>query len=509
MGAGVRPQIAPAWGKSSPEFGELAPCPEVWGLRHRRCLDWLSVNYHRRGLERVTSTLGYLADDNGRYDNHAVRGLRLTDSLAPSGVMASTAARQSEAAALMVAAGSGEWGGGDEQRAAVTQVPVLAPASVARIAGAVASAWAPNTTRAYRADWERFTAWCDRWAYAPLPVHPLVLADYLTEHAAQVVTGPRPASPRGGGGERRRYAVSTLSRWVASVNARHTAAGYLPPGQHELVRTTLAGLRRAYAAEGSRPVRRRAPLLTEDLRLLLADAREAAGSWVAQIAERRDSALLLFGQPGAFRRSELVALNLADIAVEDGYGLFVAVRRSKTDQVGEGLVKALPFGGDYQSCPACAYARWREVLDAWDLAGRAAAIRALRDSPPFTGHVHHLIDVPDRADRAADGQRAAGGGVALFRGVHRTGAISPSRLSAQAVNPILARRAAAAGLPASVLELLGGHSLRAGFVTQAKANGAADEEIMRQTGHTSAAMVRAYTRHPLPQQGNAVARLGL
>jgi integrase len=273
-----------------------------------------------------------------------------------------------------------------------------------------------------------------------------------------------------------------------------------------VVRTTLAGLRREYAADGTRPVRRRAPLLTEDLRLLLSQARETAATWVEQIAERRDSALLLLGQPGAFRRSELVALDLADVVVDRGYGLFATVRRSKTDQTGQGLVKALPFGSNHQTCPACAYARWREVLDAWDTGGRAVAIRALRESPPFNGHVHHLIDVP----LADPSEATAGNGrVALFRGVHRTGAISPTRLSPQAVNPILARRATAAGLPASVLDLLGGHSLRAGFVTQAKANGADNDEVMRQTGHTNEAMVRQYTRHHLPQQGNAVARLGL
>jgi integrase len=93
--------------------------------------------------------------------------------------------------------------------------------------------------------------------------------------------------------------------------------------------------------------------------------------------------------------------------------------------------------------------------------------------------------------------------------VHRTGAISATRLSPQAVNPILSRRAAAAGLPTSVIELLGGHSLRAGFVTQAQANGADNDEVMRQTGHNNESIVRQYTRHHLPQQGNAVARLGL
>jgi hypothetical protein len=90
-----------------------------------------------------------------------------------------------------VAGGTGE-GNPATDEFAVTQLPVRAPVlsagSRARIAGAIGAARAENTTRAYRADWDRFTQWCERRPYAPLPAHPLVLADYLTEHADQTAT---------------------------------------------------------------------------------------------------------------------------------------------------------------------------------------------------------------------------------------------------------------------------------------------------------------------------------
>lgn len=116
----------------------------------------------------------------------------------------------------------------------------------------------------------------------------------------------------------------------------------------------------------------------------------------------------------------------------------------------------------------------------------------------FDGHVCRVVELPDR-----------GPGVVVFRGIHKTGAIAATRLSGQAVNPLLRRRAAQAGRGDELLRLLGGHSLRAGFVTQAVRAGADPAAIMRQTGHTTDAMVRLYTRDHAPLNGNAVTHLGL
>ncbi len=164
-------------------------------------------------------------------------------------------------------------------------------------------------------------------------------------------------------------------RWVAAITAAHHTAGHTSPAESELVRVTVAGIRRMYADAGDRRPQRRAPLLLDDVRAILDTARTGARSWVQKVTERRDSALILMGFAGAFRRSELVALTTADIRLHPQDGLHVRVGRSKTDQTGTGTVKALPYGRAHQTCPVCAYLRWRQILDAWDLegSGRRAA----------------------------------------------------------------------------------------------------------------------------------------
>lgn len=360
-------------------------------------------------------------------------------------------------------------------------------AGLARVGAAVGRSRAPATLRAYAADWARFTAWCTTVGYIPCPADPLVVADYLT-------TAADTRTPDGA----RAYAPATLTRWVSAISAAHLTAGRQPPGRTEIVRATLAGIRRIYADAGERPVQRRAPLLLEDIRAILDTARTEARTWVHKVTERRDSALILLGFAGAFRRSELVALTTADIQIHPADGLHMRLRRSKTDQTGEGAVKALPYGRSHDTCPVCAYLRWREVLDAWDDTGRVGLLTTLRTQPTFDAHVCHHAEALDQKIPAP-----------VFRGIHKTGAITTRRLSPQAVNPILTRRATAAGISSDILSQLGGHSLRAGFVTQAVRAGADPASVMRQTGHTTDAMVRLYTRERAPLSGNAVTRLGL
>ena len=361
------------------------------------------------------------------------------------------------------------------------------PAGLARVGAAVGRSRSPATMRAYAADWARFTTWCTTHCYIPCPADPLVVADYLT-------TAADTRTPDGD----RAYAPATLTRWVAAISAAHLTAGRQPPGRTEVVRATLAGIRRMYAETGERPVQRRAPLLLEDIRAILDTARTDARTWIQKVTERRDSALILLGFAGAFRRSELVTLTTADIRFHPADGLHVRLRRSKTDQTGEGTVKALPYGRAHQTCPVCAYLRWRQVFDAWDDTGRVGVLTALRQHRAFDEHLCRHVAPPDPQPP-----------VAVFRGIHKTGAIADRRLSPQAINPILARRAAAAGIGVDILGQLGGHSLRAGFVTQAVRAGADPASVMRQTGHTTEAMVRLYTRERAPLTGNAVTQLGL
>ena len=152
-------------------------------------------------------------------------------------------------------------------------------------------------------------------------------------------------------------------------------------------------------------------------------------------------------------------------------GLHFRLRKSKTVQEGRGAVKALPYSKTHATCPRCAYLRWIQVVAAFNVLGRPSIIRLLRKREPFGGHVCRG-GVPRTAARAP-----------LFRAVAKNG------------NSALAK--------------LGGHSLRAGFVTQSTRNGADGSAIARQTGHASLDSVEVYRREHSPLVGNAVTDIGL
>jgi len=213
----------------------------------------------------------------------------------------------------------------------------------------------------------------------------------------------------------------------------------------------MAGIRRTQgtAQTGKRPV------LTEDIRrmVLLLEA--------GRTQEVRDRALILLGFAGAFRRSELVGLDIEDLEF-NREGLVAAIRRSKTDPEGQGRKVGIPRGGYPETCPVRAVQAWLEVLGA--------------DEGP------------------------------LFRGITRHGRIDGRRLTPQSVPLVVKRLAARAGLEAADLA---GHSLRAGLATSAAMAGASERAIMNQTGHRSAMMVRRYIRDGSLFRENAAAQVGL
>ena len=392
--------------------------------------------------------------------------------------------RLSELAAAEVA-GSGTTAAG----------PVLSEQALRDVLAAVDASTSPNTKAAYRSDWGRFTTWAKDRGFAALPADPLVVAHYLTEAAAEMT-----------GVGKWRYTPTTLTRWVSSINQFHTAAGLDAPGRAEVVRRALSGVRRIRAT----PQVRRTPLLLDDIRTLLAPLHESTGSWPAGVAARRDMAILLMGFAGASRRSELVALTLSDLTQHPADGLHMRLRRSKTDQEAHGQVKALPYGRDPVTCPPCAYVRWRQVLHAWDTAGptgrRRAVMTVLRRQATATegadGDLQHCCrraHLPDPANPER----------ALFPRVHAAGAIGGDAMTGQAVTRMIQRRAEQAGFAPAQIALLGGHSLRSGFVTEAFRAGADAHAIMRQTGHRTPGMLEVYAREHSPLMGNAVTHIGL
>jgi integrase len=295
----------------------------------------------------------------------------------------------------------------------------------------IAASKAPATLKAYRNDWSDFTAWTATHRMAALPAAPESIALYLTDQAGVKAT-------------------ATLSRRLVSIRAAHRAAGHEDPTGAAVVRETWAGIRRTFgtAQHGKAPAR------TAELRAMVAtlDPETTIGA--------RDRALLLVGFAAALRRSELVALDVDDMAERED-GLVVTVRRSKTDQEGAGEQIGVPHGAKAETCPVTALARWIEV------------------SGIVSGPVFHSVA---RGGRIGD------------------------RLSDRAVALVVKRAAAAAGLdPAQ----FAGHSLRAGLITSAAEADVHERDIMRQSRHKSIPVMRRYIRGATLFRDNAAAAVGL
>lgn len=371
--------------------------------------------------------------------------------------------------------------------AGVPAPPTLSPADEARVLEILRRRHARSTVVNYENDWRRFESWCARHSHIALPAHPHTVAAYLADYAEL----------RGPDGDRV-YAANTLARWSATINYFHRGAGHTAPGESQTVKDTLSGIRCDYATRGERPVRRAAPLTVEEITYITTCVEARADSWERRIHARRDIALLLLGFVGAFRRSELSALNIGDVSRHRGDGLHMRVRRSKTDQTGRGQVKAAPYTLTHTTCPPCAWYRWYEVVTAFDSGGRTAVLRLLQEPAALTRHVCR-----DQLPRHSDEL------MPLFRPIRRGGTLATTALSGPAIHAAIRRAAAAADMDPATLAHIGGHSLRAGFVTQAFRNGASAHEIMRQTGHANPGTVEIYAREHSPLTGNAATSIGL
>ena len=230
----------------------------------------------------------------------------------------------------------------------------------------------------------------------------------------------------------------TIRRRLAALGKLHRYND-LPwnPGHGE-IQGPLQGVLRLHG----RPPRQAMALSLPLLRRLLASCDQSARG-------RRDRTLLLFGFAGALRRSELVGLQVEDVSPMPG-GLRLRLRRSKTDQVGQGAELGLPRGRSPDTCPVRAFEAWQAVA-----------------------------------------KRQAG---ALFRKISTGGTIGEKALHPGAVGRILAYRAKLAGLKVDEFERLSAHALRVGFITEAYGKGVRDEDIMRHTRHRDLRSMRGYVR---------------
>ncbi|MCS7479583.1 site-specific integrase [Umezawaea endophytica] len=347
------------------------------------------------------------------------------------------------------------------------------------------AAQSPNTLRAYRSDWVAWSAWCAAEGRTSLPADPLDVAVYLATAADTLKPDGAPA-----------FSPSTLDRKSAAIAAVHAANGLPSPTRSDVVRLTLRGIRRA---RRSLP-RRKRPVLLQTLEALLAERPEPG--WPTGVARRRDALLLLVGFAGALRRGELAGLALEDVTVDvDARSgeplLLVGLGVTKTDQTGQHQQRVvLPRGSRRPTCPVCAFADWVDLLEVHREGGHAALLELLSAESAAEPSVHRCHTY--RQPASARGP--------LFPSVSRHGRLGAVPMSGRAVADLVQRYAERAGLDPT---LFGGHSLRAGFATQAALGGASDREIMRQGRWVNPRTVHRYIRTANPLEDNAVTRLGL
>lgn len=289
---------------------------------------------------------------------------------------------------------------------------------------------AGSTKKAYLSDFRTFEAWCASHGVAAMPAHPEVVALYAT---AMADAGRK---------------VSTIERAVTSIAQVHRSRGIDWPRSHPAVTEVLAGVRRRL---GTAPAQK-APVIDQRLVALL----EGAGD---DLVGLRDRALLTLGWFGAFRRAELVSLDIGDVERTDE-GLIATLRRSKGDQEGRGATKGIPFASLPVACPVRALERWIEAS-------------GIQEGP-------------------------------LFRAIDQHGHLAKDRLHPCSVARIVKRYAGRAGLDPLKFA---GHSLRSGFATTAAKKGKSLDAIMRQTLHRSERVARSYIRHAKLFDDNAAGGL--
>ena len=297
------------------------------------------------------------------------------------------------------------------------RLPALAPAEVDAARRYRDASRAESTRAKYAADWRVFSAWCRERGYPSLPTHPGAVAVYLSTEAD------------------RGCAPSTIGRVLAAIGHHHRLAGLVAPHKAEdgtVILDVLAGIRRSHG----RPPEHKA---AADSYVIHAVLRAIVGDTLADV---RDRALLAFGMASALRRSELVALTVADL--ERGPdGLRVRVVRGKTDQEGRGAVIAIPDGRRLNPVAH---------LEAW------LARAGVKEGAVFRSLIN------GRVGRA---------------------------LTDQSVSLIVKRRTAAAGYTAADFAA---HSLRSGFLTSAAAAGASIWKMREVSRHKSVQVLSDYVR---------------
>ena len=296
------------------------------------------------------------------------------------------------------------------------------------------SSKAVNTVRAYRSDFNDFGLFCAKNGFKSMPSEPNVVAMYLTYLSTKEMR------------------MSTLKRRLVSIGIIHKLKGHYLDTKHPSIIENMMGIKRR---KGSIQ-RGKKPLLINYLKAIINVIDETKNR---EIKKLRDRSIILIGFSGGFRRNEIVSLDYEDLDfVEEG--LKINIRRSKTDQFGEGFKKALPYFDSSEYCPVVSLKKW--------------------------------IDV----SKIKSG--------ALFRRFNKGSKISENRLTDQTVALLIKEYLGLAGIDNKNYS---GHSLRSGFATTAAESGVEERSIMAMTGHKTSEMVRRYIKEANLFKNNALNKI--
>jgi site-specific recombinase XerD len=293
---------------------------------------------------------------------------------------------------------------------------------------------ANNTVRAYKSDFNDFGLFCAQNGFKSLPSEPKTVSLYLTYLSTKAVK------------------MSTLKRRLVSIGVIHKLKGHYLDTKHPAIVENIMGIKRRKGSiqKGKKP------LIINDLKHIIDVIDKEKNE---EIKKLRDRSIILIGFSGGFRRNEIVSLDYEDLDfVQEG--LKIRLRKSKTDQFGEGSVKGLPYFDNTQYCPVLSIRKWIEISK-------------INSGP-------------------------------LFRRFVKGSKLLDNRLSDQTVALLIKDYLKIAGIESKHYS---GHSLRSGFATSAAESGAEERSIMSMTGHKSTEMVRRYIKEANLFKNNALNKI--
>ena len=296
------------------------------------------------------------------------------------------------------------------------------------------SSKANNTVRAYKSDFNDFGVFCAQNGFKSLPTEPNIVSLYLTHLSTKEAK------------------MSTLKRRLVSIGVIHKLKGHYLDTKHPSIIENIMGIKRR---KGSIQKAKK-PLLINSLKLII-DAIDQQNK--QEIKKFRDRSIILIGFSGGFRRNEIVSLDYDDLDFVPE-GLKINIKRSKTDQFGEGFTKALPYFDSSQYCPVISLKNWLDISK-------------ITSGP-------------------------------LFRRFLKGSKLSENRLTDQTVAILIKEYLNLAGINSKNYS---GHSLRSGFATSAAESGVEERNIMAMTGHKSTEMVRRYIKEANLFKNNALNKI--